>query len=136
MDAIKRAALRQGIDDFLKRTSFPDEAARRAACDDLLRRARVDWRDMLVLPLIVADPDPIRLTAAFGLVIHELQEHAEPMWLPCAAVWQATSADDPAVLQQLRTMAQCLWARHEASQADLARRGWPGRVVVSEEHAA
>ena len=100
MDAIKREALQQGIDDFLKRTSFPDEAAQRAACDDLLRRARVEWRDMLVLPLIATDPLPVRETAGFGLVIHELQEHAEPMWLPCAAVWQMTSADDPAVLEQ------------------------------------
>ena len=76
MDALRRAGLVDGFRMILRETSEWDDERKHAACEDLLRRARATWEDMLVDELIETDPEPVRQAILCANTMCELRHLA------------------------------------------------------------
>ncbi len=102
MDALRRAGLVDGFRMILRETSEWDDERKHAACEDLLRRARATWEDMLVDELIETDPEPVRQAILCANTMCELRHLADTLWLPASVLWKAEAQHDPKALANLK----------------------------------
>ena len=99
VDPVRRKAAQAALLDCLfAHSGSPSDAA--AAADELLRRFRLTWEQMLVAQTEASDPLPVRQAATLGMVVYELREYL-PNSIACAAVWQADAHKNPEHLRHL-----------------------------------
>lgn len=113
MDPIRRSHVIDGLLELVK-LHETDLASVQAGAEDLLRRARVSWADLLVHDVVPADPLPVRQANVMAGVIHQCRGHAEPGDLPLAAIWHREAPKNPEFAELLRTLMSRLFLREEA----------------------